>query len=97
MLFAFLCGKTFFNCTTFRDSTAERGDGLKRGGRGLRLVFVARMAEECSSEEWHGRSRADDLGGVPVEAPVEGPALEEFEPLGAAIAETHVDRALSLD
>ena len=38
-------------------------------------------------------SGADDLGGVPVEVPVEGPELGEFDQLGVAIGETHVDRA----
>ena len=38
-------------------------------------------------------SGADDLGGVPVEVPVEGPELGEFDQLGVAVGETHVDRA----
>ena len=38
-------------------------------------------------------SGADDLGGVPVAVPVEGPELGEFDELGVAIGETHVDRA----
>ena len=38
-------------------------------------------------------SGADDLGGVPVAVPVEGPELGEFDQLGVAIGETHVDGA----
>ncbi|MGA2750714.1 MAG: hypothetical protein ABSG59_18235 [Verrucomicrobiota bacterium] len=38
-------------------------------------------------------SGADDLGGVPAQVPVEGPELGEFDQLGVAIGETHVDRA----
>ena len=38
-------------------------------------------------------SGADDLSGDPVAVPVEGPELGEFDQLGVAIGETHVDRA----
>jgi len=40
-------------------------------------------------------SGADDLSGDPVAVPVEGPELGEFDQLGVAIGENHVDGPFS--